>query len=320
MILREVSESLPSKDTLIGQCIKWEESQLQHTPEEIWGSVFPEKVRRILLLVKYGLGTNPHIFVPGSAIRDGGLMEIVPYLRDLGWGNIQASTSTQLDKKIQESPVLQVSSHDTVSDYYSARDTCGADFCQTVKNESKFISEQVFKDDEEALDWFWNSSIFIFYPNRWDSKTVGWIGGNFSIESRIQTPKRNRYETMKLEAAPDFMSADVANRGVGLPGYRYYGVGETEYYPEFGLITTNDNVYSVEGIALDDPDKLRTRDMVMRSLWRDLTRDPNFRSSLLGLQNVTGTDELFINWYYHEDRHWPDSHRVICFDFDRAIR
>lgn len=321
MSLYEETEHFRGGNFRVEQHRQWEMDKLRYSSEKIWQLNLPEKVRRILLLIKCNLGTNPHIFVDGKIVKNGGLAKIVPYLRGLGWRNIQASTSTLFDKELQESPVLQVSSQDGVSNLETSVEKCGDNFFQNITSQSKPIFEKVFHGNKEtAINWFWGNSIFIFYPNRWGKETTGWVGGNFSIETKLNTPKRDRLETMKIEAAPAFMSADVANFGVGLPGYRYYGIGETDFYPNFGLITKNNSIHTLEGLSLNDPKQIRRRDVAMYSLWRDLTKNPNFRSSLRELQDVTGTEELFVNWYYHEDAYWPDNHKVVCFDFDRVIR
>ena len=77
---------------IIDQSKLWEEKQLECFPQQIWNSDLTEKIRRILLLIKFDLGTNPHVFVEGKQLINGGLSNMVHELNSAGWKNIQAST------------------------------------------------------------------------------------------------------------------------------------------------------------------------------------------------------------------------------------
>ena len=301
--------------------LDWEKEKLQYRPEEIWELELPEKIRRILLLIKLNLGTNPHIFIKGQDLRSGELPLVINGLRKEGWDNIQASTSTILDGTIRRNPILKISSDVEREDYQGLLMNCGKEFTGTLKGQSKFIFKGEFgSDSKEVTEWFWDNSMFIFYPNRWDKKEKTIVGGGFSIETELTTPKRDRSESMKMEAASGCMGRDVGLFGPGIPGYRYKGVGEADYYLGFGLITTNALVKESQGIELSDLNLERLRDTAMYNLWRKLTRDPNFRSSLRTLQLVLETNEIIVDWYYHEDDSWPDSHKIVCIDFDWVDR
>ena len=53
---------LDKSDLRIEKFVQWEEERLEYSTEKIWQLLLPEKIRRILLLIKLNLGTNPHVF------------------------------------------------------------------------------------------------------------------------------------------------------------------------------------------------------------------------------------------------------------------
>lgn len=312
---------LDKNDLGIEKFVQWEKERLEYSTEKIWQLLLPEKIRRILLLIKLNLGTNPHVFVEGRALKSGGLPVVIEYLRSKGWGNIQASTSTEFDMKIQSNPVLTLP-FDIGSEHCLERlNRCGEEFSEIFARQMKPVfQERFYSSTLAATDWFWKNSMFIFYPNRWGEGKTILVGGGFSIETKLSTPHRDRFEVMKIEAAPGYMGADVGIYGRSLTGYRYFGIGEADFYPAFGLVTKNVSIRAIEEPKLLDPRLERLRDTAIEKLWKGLTVDPNFRSSLRELQNVVGTDEIYVDWYYHEDQNWTDSHKIICIDFERVMR
>lgn len=301
----------------VDKWLSWEKKQLNLSPKDIWSLSLPEKVRRILLLIKLNLGTNPHIFVSGISLKNEGLSPIIQNLQNNGWNNIQASISTPFDDRVKRNPFLQISSNTNISDYDQLLNQCAEGFSHNFIQQQKLLFQNdFFSNLDQINEWFWGNSIFIFYPNRWIEENHTMIGGCFSIESRINTPRRDRDEVMKIEAAPLRMGGDVSQYGLSIPGYRYIGVGKQAFYLGYGLVTISSEKKDVVSLKSTEPFLEFTRDKAMNKLWNNLTRDPNYRYSLRCLQEILNNNVVIFDWFYHENRKWADSNKIVCIDFD----